>query len=337
MSPGRCAAPSGIFSTRPMAPTTLAFALREARACIRPTTQAAPAMSPFMSSMPAPGFSEMPPESKQTPLPMKASGCASRAPPFQRIRTTRLGRAEPCPTPSSARIPSASMRRNIEDLDFDAELFQFAGLFGEAFRIEQVRRQVDERAGDIDAVGEPCRRGDGRFSVSVVGAGETDSERGGRLPASSFLLFFGLELVEFIGAKAQAQREISGRRGEILGRRREIEQDSRRSSPCRAWRRPRAAEAQIIVLSRRLFRRGSQHQQPVRRKAGRGQDIEAGADLALERRRFPPRAPDSAGRVAEGGGGRRAEARARHRRKRPAHAAASGGAAMASARVTTPR
>src|ERR1700676_1813429 len=58
MSPGRCAAPSGMFSTRPMTPTTLARALRAASACIKPTTQAAPAMSPFMSSMPPAGLIE---------------------------------------------------------------------------------------------------------------------------------------------------------------------------------------------------------------------------------------------------------------------------------------
>ena len=56
MSPGRCALPSGMFSTRPIAPTALTFALRAASACMRPTTQAAPAMSPFMSSMPAAGL-----------------------------------------------------------------------------------------------------------------------------------------------------------------------------------------------------------------------------------------------------------------------------------------
>ena len=43
MSPGRCALPSGMFSTRPMAPTALTLALRAASACISPTTQAAPA------------------------------------------------------------------------------------------------------------------------------------------------------------------------------------------------------------------------------------------------------------------------------------------------------
>ncbi len=106
MSPGRCALPSGMFSTRPMTPTALTFALRAASACIRPVTQAAPAMSPFMSSILAAGLIEMPPVSKHTPLPMKASGASFFLPPFQRMTTTRLSRAEPWPTPSSAFMPS---------------------------------------------------------------------------------------------------------------------------------------------------------------------------------------------------------------------------------------
>src|SRR5438045_3044174 len=44
MSPGRCDLPSTLFSTIPIAPTTLTLALRAASACIRPTTQAAPAI-----------------------------------------------------------------------------------------------------------------------------------------------------------------------------------------------------------------------------------------------------------------------------------------------------
>src|ERR1700733_13211024 len=69
MSPGRIASPSGMFSTRPTMPTTLTFALRAASACMSPTTQAAPPMSPFISSIPADGLIEIPPESKQTPFP----------------------------------------------------------------------------------------------------------------------------------------------------------------------------------------------------------------------------------------------------------------------------
>ena len=52
---------------------------------------------------------EMPPVSKQTPLPTKAIGGSPRLPPFQRMITVRLGRAEPWPTPSSAPMPSLVM------------------------------------------------------------------------------------------------------------------------------------------------------------------------------------------------------------------------------------
>ena len=51
----------------------------------------------------------MPPVSKQTPLPMKATGCSPFLPPFQRMITVRLGCVEPCPTPSSAPMPSFVM------------------------------------------------------------------------------------------------------------------------------------------------------------------------------------------------------------------------------------
>ena len=46
-SPGRVAPPLGMFSTRPITPTALTFALRSASASMSPTTHAAPAMSPL--------------------------------------------------------------------------------------------------------------------------------------------------------------------------------------------------------------------------------------------------------------------------------------------------
>ena len=104
ISPGRWALPSGMFSTRPIMPTAFTLALRPASACIRPTTAAAPPMSPFMSSMPPAGFIEMPPVSKTTPLPMKPSGLSFALPPVHFMMATRGGRTEPCATPRSAPI-----------------------------------------------------------------------------------------------------------------------------------------------------------------------------------------------------------------------------------------
>ena len=77
MSPGRCALPSGMFSTRPMAPTALTLALRAGeRVHQADDRRRRPPMSPFMSSMLAAGLIEMPPVSKVTPLPTKATGFA---------------------------------------------------------------------------------------------------------------------------------------------------------------------------------------------------------------------------------------------------------------------
>ena len=158
ISPGRCALPSGMFSTMPIAPTALTFALRAASACMRPTTQAAPAMSPFMSSMPAAGLIEMPPVSKQTPLPMKATGAAPRLPPFQRMITVRLSCWEPCPTPSSAFMPSFFISLTSSTSTSDAQTLQTAGSPGEFFRVEHVGRLVDQIARDHDPVRDGAAR-----------------------------------------------------------------------------------------------------------------------------------------------------------------------------------
>ncbi len=76
---------------------------------MRPATHAAPPMSPFMSSMPAAGFMEMPPVSKHTPLPTKHSVFERfDLAPFHCSTTTREGRSLPCPTASSAPIFKAA-------------------------------------------------------------------------------------------------------------------------------------------------------------------------------------------------------------------------------------
>ena len=55
-------------------PTTLSGSPRRATVLIAPNTLAAPHMSNFISSMLAPGFSEMPPVSNVTPLPTSTMG-----------------------------------------------------------------------------------------------------------------------------------------------------------------------------------------------------------------------------------------------------------------------
>ena len=72
-SPSFTAEPLGMFSTSASTPSTFTFNFWAAMACTPPSTAAAPAMSPFMSTMPSVGFSDSPPLSKVTPLPTSAS------------------------------------------------------------------------------------------------------------------------------------------------------------------------------------------------------------------------------------------------------------------------
>ena len=163
-------------------------------------------MSPFMSSMPAAGLIEMPPVSKQTPLPMKATGASPFLPPFQRMITMRLSCAEPWPTPSSAFMPSFFIALTSSTSTSDAELLQRAGAAGEFFRIEHVGRLVDQIARHHDAVGDRLARREGLARRGDVGDRDRDAcTCAGRLLV---VLALGLVAIEGIGAQPHAQREI---------------------------------------------------------------------------------------------------------------------------------
>ena len=66
-------------------------------------------MSHFMSSMPAAGLIEMPPVSKVTPLPTKATGWSFSPPPFHCMTSSLDSRTLPWPTPSSEPMPRSRM------------------------------------------------------------------------------------------------------------------------------------------------------------------------------------------------------------------------------------
>ena len=82
MSPGFVALPPGMFSQVGTIATTLIFRPISATARIVPSTEPAPHMSYFISSMPSPGFSEMPPVSNVMPLPTSTTGAAFAAAPW---------------------------------------------------------------------------------------------------------------------------------------------------------------------------------------------------------------------------------------------------------------
>ena len=153
MSPGRCAVPDGMFSTRPTMPTALTLALRPASACIRPITTPAPAMSHFMSSMPPAGLIEMPPVSKVTPLPTKATGAwfLALGAPFHCMTTRRGGRTLPWPTPSSAPMPSFFICFSPSTSTSTPSFSSRARGLGQRLGIDDVGRLGDEVAGEEHA------------------------------------------------------------------------------------------------------------------------------------------------------------------------------------------
>ncbi|CSB12515.1 Uncharacterised protein [Vibrio cholerae] len=66
-----------MFSQPAKTPITLSGRPSLAIAFMVPNTDAAPHMSYFISSIPSPGLSEIPPESKVRPLPTNTMGLAS--------------------------------------------------------------------------------------------------------------------------------------------------------------------------------------------------------------------------------------------------------------------
>jgi len=80
-SPGRLALPPSMFSTAGTIPTMLSGNAKRATVLKRPITLPPPLMSYFISSMSAPGLSEMPPVSKVRPLPTSTIGLADVGPP----------------------------------------------------------------------------------------------------------------------------------------------------------------------------------------------------------------------------------------------------------------
>ena len=75
-SPGKYALPSGIFLTAGTKILRFIGKSISATALSVPKTEAAPHISNFISSMFAGGFRQIPPVSKQTPLPIKIIGAS---------------------------------------------------------------------------------------------------------------------------------------------------------------------------------------------------------------------------------------------------------------------
>ncbi len=148
-------------------PTTLSGSFISAMACRVPSTLAAPHMSNFISSISAPGLSEMPPVSKVMPLPTSTTGFAflARAVVLQHDELRRLARcparpraaspcrASPCPCGRGSRRRACSC------------LPSAARLVGEVGRRADVAGQVAEILARA-----PCPRDGAAFDDRALGA-----------------------------------------------------------------------------------------------------------------------------------------------------------------------
>ena len=164
-------------------PTTLIFRPISATARNVPSTEPAPHMSYFISSMPSPGFSEMPPVSNVMPLPTSTTGAALAAPPWYCSTMNWGGSTEP----RRDRQERAHLQRFelllAEHFDLQLPVFgELLGGVGKVGRRADVARQVAEVARQVHAVGErgALLGGDlGGFLVAGVDA-EHDALQGAR-------------------------------------------------------------------------------------------------------------------------------------------------------------
>ena len=91
MSPGLHEPPSGMFSQVATTARRLIGSRALAAATKVPITLAAPHISYFISSMPSPGLSEMPPLSKVNPLPTSTTGAAAASAAPCQLSSSSLG------------------------------------------------------------------------------------------------------------------------------------------------------------------------------------------------------------------------------------------------------
>ncbi len=265
MSPGRCALPSGMFSTMPMTPTALTLALRAPSAWSSPVTAAAPPMSPFMSSMPPAGLIEMPPVSKTTPLPTKATGASFALPPFQRMIASRGGRAEPCATPSSARMPSfficASPSTSTSTPTLFSAFARSANSIGPSTFAGSLTRS---RASSTPSATALCFA---QAALATAGLSTAIRMSAGALRLGESLAVRTIR-VEGIGAQLHAEREIRRRRLAGIAVVGSLEDHRRSGRPAERAHR-RAAEAQPVRLDQFARPAGADQQQPVEIGAAR--------------------------------------------------------------------
>ena len=202
-----------MFSTSPTRPTASTFALRPASAAISPTTAPAPAMSHFMSSMPPAGLMLMPPVSKVTPLPMKASGLAP-APSCRPAAPTRRATASPpcaarwrCPAPRRAarRSPASSISFGPSTSTFRPSVVSFLQRSANSAGFSTLAGSLTRSRREEHALGHRLQRRP-RRPCAAGGVGGQHRQLGELRLVLRLLL--GAVAVEAIGAQHGAERDV---------------------------------------------------------------------------------------------------------------------------------
>src|SRR4030095_8684186 len=184
-SPGRMAAPEGMFSVAAIRPWTSTCGLSAGSARMMPSTAAAPDMSSFIRSMPSALLRSRPPESKVMPLPMTAT--------FRRLRdgvharwmesgrrprqVDQLGRLLAAGGDAEKQAhPELLALRALQHLQLDpAGLGDLGGHLGQVRGMHVVGRRVDEVAREPRGLGEDLAApwALGRLApVATVGLGQ---------------------------------------------------------------------------------------------------------------------------------------------------------------------
>ena len=147
-----------MFSTSPTMPTALTLALRAPSRRISPITAPAPAMSHFMSPMPAAGLIEMPPVSNVTPFPTKAIGAAARGSAAM-LHDDQTGRPDASLRDPEQR-PHAELAHAVlvEDLDREAKFGEGGSAFGQCLGIKRVGRLGHQIAREGNRLGGRAER-----------------------------------------------------------------------------------------------------------------------------------------------------------------------------------
>ena len=199
--------------------------------------------------------------------------------------------SRPLPNPEKRAHAEFAHCGIIEDRNLDAVLLKRQGAIGELFRIEDVRRFVDKRAGSQHSGRHRLPSFGGLADAGRLLDGNQDMGAALRLLV---IFLLGLILIEAVIPQPHTSREVGSRVCRLLGRPRRIEGDHRICLTAKLANHE-ATKFRVIFWLRRHIRfafafplliaaigAGANHDEPFGGKPGRRNEIERGQCLPLE-------------------------------------------------------